>query len=66
MLRFDVEGMSCGHCVQAVTSAVQGVDPQAEVRVDLAAKRVEAKTAADAGAVSEAIKSAGYGVTLAG
>lgn len=65
MLRFSVEGMSCGHCVQSVTRAVQGVDPQAEVRVDLAAKCVEAKTAADAEAVSRAIKAAGYEVSLA-
>lgn len=28
MLRFNVEGMSCGHCVGAVTRAVQGLDPR--------------------------------------
>lgn len=66
MLRFNVEGMNCGHCVQAVTRAVQGVDPQADVRVDLAAKTVEARTSADASDVSQAITAAGYGVSLAG
>ena len=37
---FNVQGMSCGHCVKAVTQAVQAKDPAASVRVDLAAKEV--------------------------
>lgn len=60
MLRLNVDGMSCGHCVGAVTRAVQGVDPSAEVRVDLAAKTVEARTVAEPGAVAKAIADAGY------
>ncbi|PTT89539.1 copper resistance protein CopZ, partial [Pseudomonas sp. HMWF005] len=35
---FNVQGMSCGHCVNAITRAVQAKDPAASVRVDLAAK----------------------------
>jgi len=62
MLRLNVDGMSCGHCAGAVTRAVQAVDPNAEVRVDLAAKTVEARTKADAGAVAKAITDAGYAV----
>lgn len=65
MLRFNVEGMSCGHCVGAVTRAVQGLDPQAEVRVDLAAKTVEARTAAESGSVAKAIEDAGCAVLAA-
>lgn len=37
---FSVEGMTCGHCVRAVTQAVQSQDPAASVKVDLAAKEV--------------------------
>ena len=33
---FDVDGMSCNHCAKAVTKAVQQLDPQAQVQVDLA------------------------------
>ncbi len=62
MLKFDVDGMSCGHCVQAVTRAVKSVDPQAEVKVDLQAKTVEAATSADPRRVSAAIAEAGYAV----
>lgn len=32
--------MSCGHCAKAVTSAVQRVDPQATLKIDLASRRV--------------------------
>jgi copper chaperone len=62
MLRLNVEGMSCSHCVRSVTEAVKSVDPQAEVHVDLAAKRVEAKTEADPKTVAQAITAAGYTV----
>lgn len=65
MLRLNVDGMSCGHCVGAVTRAVQAVDPNAEVRVDLAAKSVEARTDADRDAVAKAIADAGYAVQAA-
>lgn len=60
MLRLKVEGMGCGHCVGAVTRAVQALDPAAEVRVDLQAGTVEAQTRADPAAVSRAITAAGY------
>ena len=32
---FEVQGMSCQHCVRAVTQAVQESDPQAQVQVTL-------------------------------
>lgn len=60
MLRLKVEGMGCGHCVGAVTRAVQGLDPAAAVHVDLQAGTVEAHTRSDAEAVSRAITEAGY------
>lgn len=65
MLRLNVDGMSCGHCVRSVTEAVKRVDPKAEVRVDLQAKQVEAETAADAKVVMRAIADAGYAVSAA-
>ena len=60
MLRFQVEGMSCGHCVQAVTKAVKAIDPQAQVAVDLPAKRVSVESARPPEAVAKAIRGAGY------
>lgn len=60
---FQVENMSCGHCVQAVTKAVQSVDAQASVDVDLGAKRVSVQSSAAADRLSAAIVDAGYPVT---
>ena len=62
MVEFEVEGMTCGHCVQAVTKAVQGVDPSAKVEVDLNARRVSVDTEAERPAVKAAIEEAGYAV----
>ena len=62
---FNVEGMSCGHCVKAITQAVQARDPAASVRVDLAAREVGVESALSAEQVIEAISEEGYGVKLA-
>ncbi len=35
MQSFDIKGMTCQHCVGAVTAAVQRVDPDASVEVNL-------------------------------
>ena len=31
MTEFEVQGMSCQHCVAAVTRSIQEIDPQAQV-----------------------------------
>lgn len=61
MRSFKVSGMTCGHCVRAVTEAVQGVDPSAEVKVDLGAGRVTV-SGGDAGdeRIVQAIQAEGY------
>ncbi|KQN53716.1 copper resistance protein CopZ [Pseudomonas sp. Leaf48] len=61
---FNVEGMSCGHCVKAITQAVQAKDPAASVRVDLAAREVGVESALTAQQVMEAIREEGYGIQL--
>ncbi|MFK9007380.1 heavy-metal-associated domain-containing protein [Pseudomonas pergaminensis] len=62
---FSVEGMTCGHCVRAVTQAVQGKDPAASVKVDLAAKEVGVESRLSAEQVIEAITEEGYSAKLA-
>lgn len=37
---FHVEGMSCGHCVETIKSAVSGLSGVLEVEVDLEKKQV--------------------------
>lgn len=34
-IELDVEGMTCGHCVRAVTNAIMGVEGVEGVSVDL-------------------------------
>ena len=63
---FNVQGMSCGHCVKAITNAVQAKDPAASVRVDLAAKEVGVESSLSAEQVIEVISEEGYQVKLAG
>jgi copper chaperone len=59
---FQVQGMSCGHCASAVTQAVKSVDPQAEVKVDLASGKVDVQSQQDPAAIARAIEDAGYRV----
>ena len=60
MLRYTVEDMTCGHCVQAITGAITDLDATAQVTVDLAGKIVEVESSATPNAVSAAIREAGY------
>lgn len=56
-----VNGMSCGHCVKAVTQAVQALDPEARVQVDLPSGQVTVHTTMlDRTQVRAAITEEGY------
>ena len=59
---FDVEGMSCNHCAKAVTQAVQRLDPQAQVLVDLSGKKVTIESSQSRDALAQAIADEGYTV----
>lgn len=59
---FSVQGMSCGHCEKAVTSAILQLDPQAQVHIDRSQNRVEVNTEQPREAVAEAIREEGYTV----
>ena len=34
MQKFEVSGMTCGHCVRAVTEAIHGLDAAAQVAAE--------------------------------
>ncbi|MGV6475329.1 heavy-metal-associated domain-containing protein [Azotobacter vinelandii] len=65
MQKFQVKGMSCGHCVRAVTRAVQALDAAAEVQVDLPSGEVKVLSRLPAEQVMEAIREEGYEVAPA-
>ncbi|PLC54219.1 heavy metal transporter [Pollutimonas nitritireducens] len=60
MLDFEVNDMTCGHCVAAITKAVQAASPGAVVNIDLSRHRVQVDGASDPDAIIAAIRDAGY------
>lgn len=62
---FNVQGMSCGHCVKTITQALQSKDPAASVRIDLAAKEVGVESALTADQVIALISAEGYEAKVA-
>jgi copper chaperone len=65
MLELKVNDMTCGHCVSAVTRAVQSVDPQAAVQVDLQGGRVRIDGRSSVGELIKALGAAGYTADIA-
>ena len=60
MQTFKVEGMTCGVCVGAVTRAVQAVDKDAKVEVDLAGKTVKVDSKVSPLQIIDVITNAGF------
>ena len=61
-ITLQVEGMSCGHCIRAVTNAITALDGAAKVEVDLAAKGVVVKTSLPRAVVVRAVEEEGFAV----
>lgn len=57
---FNVQGMTCGHCVRAVTQAIKGEDPAADVQVDLEKGLVSVSSKLAAEQVIGLIEEEGY------
>lgn len=60
MLVLKVKDMSCGHCAATIEKTVKGVDADARVEINLAAKTVHVDGAADTAAIVAALDEAGY------
>jgi copper chaperone CopZ len=59
---YNVSGMTCGHCVESVTKAMQGLPGVATVSVDLESGQVEitSEAAPSSDAVRAAIEGIGF------
>jgi len=59
---YNVVGMTCGHCVQAVTNELSNLDGVTQVDVDLASGTavVESTAPLDQAVVAAAVDEAGY------
>ncbi|MEO7241268.1 MAG: heavy-metal-associated domain-containing protein [Variovorax sp.] len=58
--QFQVTGMSCGHCGQLVTEAIQTLDPHAQVTIDLPTGHVDVVSEQPRDDLVLAIENAGY------
>lgn len=57
-----VKGMTCQHCVKAVTKAIQALDPAASVTIELPQGSVKVQTILTRDATAQAISEEGYDV----
>lgn len=60
MIEFQVNDMTCGHCVGAITQAIAAVDPVARVEIDLPTHRVRIEGSDRVQDLRAAIVEAGY------
>lgn len=64
-IALDVKGMTCMGCVNAVTRLVKRKDAEAEVKVDLASGRLDARTNIPAQDLAAAVSAGGYEAKVA-
>ncbi|SCA55051.1 Copper chaperone CopZ [Candidatus Terasakiella magnetica] len=57
---YIVEGMTCGHCAQAVTNALKSIKDSAEIEIELDSKKVTINGLDDEAAIKEAVEDAGF------
>jgi len=62
---FNVQGMTCGHCVKAVTNAIKTDDPSADVQIDLAKGEVRVQSVLGNDRLIGLIEGEGYSAQLA-
>jgi copper chaperone len=61
MIAFEVNDMTCGHCASTITKAVNVIDGQAKVDIDLNRHLVSIESGlASADSLADAIREAGY------
>ena len=65
MAVLKIKGMSCNHCVMAVTKALDGVDGISHIKVDLSSGEASFSDAGsvDLETVKDKIRKAGYDVS---
>jgi copper chaperone len=59
---FTVKEMNCGHCTQAITKAILGIDPAAKIDTDIPKQTVTVTSSLDRKQLSETIIDAGYDI----
>lgn len=65
MMKFNVEGMTCGHCQKAVKDAFEGVPGIERAEVNLQEGTAFVEGSADVQVLIAAVEDEGYTATLA-
>lgn len=60
MYEFHLPDMSCGHCVAAITQALQALDAQAQLQFDREARRLQVSSSLSREQLVAALSEAGY------
>ena len=60
MIELTLPTMTCGHCVKAVTAAVQQVDAAARLQIDLPTHQVRIESVRPAAEFERALAEEGY------
>ncbi|MGA8008442.1 MAG: cation transporter [Thiomonas sp.] len=63
-VQLDITGMTCGHCVAAVTKALKAVPGTQEAQVDLASGTATVQGSAAPATLVKAVTDEGYGVQV--
>ncbi|MDY0329276.1 MAG: cation transporter [Thiomonas sp.] len=63
-IQLQITGMSCGHCVAAVTKALKAVPGTQDAQVDLNSGRATVQGSAAPEALVKAVIEEGYGAAL--
>lgn len=60
MQHFDLKGLTCGHCVRAVTEAIKKLDENADVDINLATGKMAVVSELPATEIVKAVFAEGY------
>ncbi|MGL4668704.1 MAG: heavy-metal-associated domain-containing protein [Saezia sp.] len=60
IVELKVKDMSCGHCVQSITKAIQALDAKAKVEADLATRKIKLETTVLEADVKKALSAIGF------
>jgi copper chaperone len=60
MIEFEIQAMTCGHCVAAITQTIVALDPNAKVLAELPTHRVRVETHLPRSTVEHALRAADY------
>ncbi|MGE0175112.1 MAG: heavy-metal-associated domain-containing protein [Oligoflexales bacterium] len=60
MWELKTEGMTCNHCIKAITNAVKDIDDKAEVSADLTAQTIKIDSSRNLNDLIKSIEEQGY------